>query len=136
MRKTISAKIRLFVTQCANHRCEYCHFHEDDLFLSFEIDHIVGVKHGGGNELENLAYTCPHCNARKGSDLTTFLNDYTDIVLLFNPRQQSWNEHFGINQGELVAKTRTGQATIKLLRFNEPDRLILRQLLIQAGRYP
>lgn len=79
MRKTTSAKIRRFVAQRADYRCEYCRFREDDLFLSFEVDHIISVKHGGG---------------------------------------------------------RIGLATVKLLRFNEADRLILRQLLMQAGRYP
>ena len=80
MRRTISAKNRRFIAQRADHRCEYCRIHEDDLFLAFEIDHIISVKHGGGNELGNLAYACAHFNHHKGSDLTTFLDSYDDIV--------------------------------------------------------
>lgn len=136
MRKPISTKIRRLVAKRANSRCEYCRLHEDDLFLAFEIDHIISVKHGGGNELENLAYACPHCNHHKGSDLTTFLNDYNDIEILFNPRIHNWNEHFEAVGGEISPKTRIGQATVKLLRYNEPDLVILRQLLMSLGRYP
>ena len=135
MRKAISAKIRASVAQRANYQCEYCRFHEADFFLSFEIDHIISVKHGGGNELDNLAYACPHCNNRKGSDMTTFLTDYDDIALLFNPRKHDWQTHFSVSNGKIIAATRIGQATVKLLHFNEPDRLILRQLLVQAGRF-
>ncbi|MBD2757067.1 HNH endonuclease [Spirosoma validum] len=135
MKRSVSAKTRRLVAERANYRCEYCQLHEDDLFLSFEIDHVISVKHGGGNELANLAYACPHCNNHKGSDLTTFLDSYDDIVILFNPRIHKWNEHFSSDKGQLIAKTRIGQASIKLLRLNEPDLIILRQLLTQVGRY-
>ena len=43
MRRAISLKIRLLVAQRANSFCEYCHFHENDRFLAFEIDHIISV---------------------------------------------------------------------------------------------
>jgi len=109
---------------------------EEDSFLAFEIDHIVSVKHGGGNEVENLAYACPHCNASKGSDLVTILDGYDDLVSLYNPRSQEWNQHFRSLDGEVIAETRVGQATIKLLRINHPDRLIIRRLLAQVERYP
>ena len=105
------------------------------MFLSFEIDHIVSAKHGGGNEIDNLAYACPHCNNHKGSDLTTYLDFYDDIVILFNPRRHKWIAHFDVLDGEIIAKTRIGQASVKVFRFNEPDLVILRQLLTQSGRY-
>lgn len=136
MRQAIPAKIREFVAHRAAYRCEYCRFHEDDLFLSFEIDHITGIKHGGGSEVENLAFACPHCNNHKGSDLTTFLDDYDDIVRLFNPRIHDWFAHFEVVDGQISPLTRIGQATLKLLRFNQPDLVILRQLLMQSRRYP
>ena len=135
MRTPIPAKIRELVAKRAEYRCEYCRFHEEDLFFSFEIDHIAGLKHGGGNEPENLAFSCPHCNNHKGSDLTTFLDDYDDIVRLFNPRIHDWNVHFQTINGEIIPLTRIGQATLKILHFNQVDLVMLRQLLMQAGRY-
>ncbi len=136
MRKSIPEKVRSFVAQRAGYSCEYCRLHQDYLFLAFEIDHIVSLKHGGGNELANLAYACPHCNQHKGSDLTTFLGSYDDIIPLFNPRKDLWSEHFETINGEIIAKSRTGQASIKIFRFNNPDLLILRQTLAQVGLYP
>jgi HNH endonuclease len=58
------------------------------------MDHVVSQKHGGGNEVENLAFACPHCNSHKGSDLTTFIESYEDIVAIFNPRSTLWSDHF------------------------------------------
>jgi hypothetical protein len=136
MRKTVSEKDRTIVAKRANYCCEYCRLHERYMFLAFEIDHIISLKYGGGNELENLAYSCPHCNQYKGSDLTTFLESYDDIVQLYNPRKQIWSEHFETLNGEIIAKTRIGKATVKIFRFNDPDVLILRRELSQIGLYP
>ncbi len=136
MSRYIPEKIRAFVALRANSRCEYCLFHQDDMFIAFPVDHIIAVKHGGGSEPENLANICQHCNQHKGTDLTTFLDSYQDIQTLFNPRMHKWIEHFEVGNGEILPLSRIGRATIKLLRFNEPDLIILRQILIQAGRYP
>ena len=43
---------------------------------------------------------------------------------------------FEAHFGQIVAKTRIGRASVKLFRFNDPDILILRQILAQAGQYP
>lgn len=136
MRQAIPERIRLAVAQRASFRCEYCQIHSDDLFLSFEIDHIIAIKHGDTNAIENLAYACPHCNQHKGSDFATLLNDFNDIVVLYNSRIHNWTEHFDISDGEIIAKNRIGQASIKIFKFNEPDLLILRKLLFELGRYP
>ncbi len=136
MKQAISADIRRLVMLRADQRCEYCLLHQNDSFLTFTLDHIASLKHGGGNEIENLAFACAHCNQHKGSDLTTFLESYDDIVILFNPRVHRWSEHFEAVGGEIIPKSRIGQATVKLLRLNDHDRLIIRQLLTRAGRYP
>jgi hypothetical protein len=106
------------------------------MFISFEIDHIVAQKHGGGNEIENLAYACPHCNQHKGTDMVTFVDDYNDVIRLFNPRIDDWHEHFETTIGEVYSETKIGKATIKLLKINDVDLIILRGLLIELGRYP
>ena len=131
----ISKSTRLEVAKRANHRCEYCRLHEDDMFLSFELDHIIAQKHGGTDKIENLAYACAHCNQHKGSDLVTVLETFGDYVPLFNPRIHIWEEHFLVSEGKILHKSRIGQATVKLLRFNEPDLMVLRKLLQELGRY-
>ena len=135
-RPSISKSVRKFVAERAGFRCEYCRMPESESYVSFQVDHIASLKHGGGNEPENLAYICPHCNQFKGTDLTTFLDSYQDIVLLFNPRSYIWDEHFKVENGVISGRTRIGQATAKTLQFNAPDRIIHRQLLMQTGRYP
>lgn len=83
-----------------------------------------------------MAYACAHCNQHKGSDLVTILEGSKEYIPLFNPRTAIWEEHFTTLEGEIIAKTKIGEATIKLLQFNNPDLLILRKLLSEVGRYP
>jgi hypothetical protein len=135
-RMSKSDQLRGEVAERADFRCEYCRIHQDDMFISFEIDHIVAQKHGGGNEIENLAYACPHCNQHKGTDMVTFVDDYNDVIRLFNPRIDDWYEHFETTIGEVYSETKIGKATIKLLKINDVDLIILRGLLIELGRYP
>lgn len=129
MSSYISKILRKQVVKRAGGCCEYCLINESDSFLPFEVEHIVAKKHGGGNEISNLAYACPHCNQHKGTDLTTFLKNYDNIVRIFNPRLQVWEDHFSMIQGEIIAVTETGEATIKLLKLNEEERVLLRNLL-------
>lgn len=135
MNRYISEKLRLDVALLANFRCEYCRVHEDDLFFSYQIDHIISVKHGGETDLENLAYSCSMCNQNKGSNLGTYLPDSKRLVRLFYPRKDTWKTHFKVSNGEIIGKTKIGLATIKVLDLNNVDRVILRQILIESGRY-
>jgi len=41
-----------------------------------------------------------------------------------------------IEDGEIIAQTRIAEATIKLLKLNEAERLIQRRLLMKIGRWP
>ena len=120
----------------AEYRCEYCRVQEADSFLPFQIDHVISQKHGGNDDLENLAYSCPKCNQHKGTDLATYLESYENLVPLFNPRADHWDEHFHISEGQIIDKTSKGKATIKLLNLNHPERLIFRKLLMESGSYP
>lgn len=132
----VPAQIRRVVAERAGYACEYCRLRQDDSFIAFQIDHVISQKHGGGSELDNLAFACPHCNAHKGSDLTTFLDSYQDIIAIFNPRKQRWEDQFIGENGQIVAYSRTGLATVKLLQLNDPDRIIQRSLLQKAGCWP
>jgi 5-methylcytosine-specific restriction endonuclease McrA len=44
-------------------RCAYCAVILD----AFHIDHKLPIKRGGTNAIENLHFTCPRCNMRKGT---------------------------------------------------------------------
>jgi 5-methylcytosine-specific restriction endonuclease McrA len=135
MSRYISENLRLDVALSANFRCEYCKVYEDNLFYSFQIDHIISTKHGGETLIDNLAYSCSMCNQNKGSNLGTYLPDSKRLVRLFHPRNDNWNTHFEVNEGEIIGRTRIGLATIKVLELNNPDRIILRKELMFDGRY-
>lgn len=130
------SELRQQVADRAEHRCEYCLMKEADSFLTFHLDHIISRKHGGEDTLDNLAYACPHCNQHKGTDLATIIEHTDDLVRLFHPRKDSWEDHFSVEGGEIIGETRIGTGTSKLLQFNEYNRLLLRNLLAEAGRYP
>jgi hypothetical protein len=59
-----------------------------------------------------------------------------DLVRLFHPRQQRWQEHFALEGVRITGLTPCGRATVKLLLFNGPERLMQRNLLQLVGRYP
>ena len=44
-------------------KCAYCGI---DCLTEYHIDHKKPLYKGGGNELSNLALSCPHCNWSKG----------------------------------------------------------------------
>jgi hypothetical protein len=58
------------------------------------------------------------------------------LVPLYNPRTDSWDEHFEIDGGAIRALTATGRATERLLKFNLPKRVEVRETLSQGGHYP
>lgn len=131
----ISDSLRKLVTERAKSKCEYCQIHQDVSIYSHEVDHIIASKHGGQTKPEKLALACLPCNRHKGSDLTT-IPDNGEIVALFNPRRQVWEEHLTLSNAQISGITPTGRATVRLLKLNAPSRLLERQVLIAQGRYP
>jgi HNH endonuclease len=132
----IPAALRRRVRQRAQERCEYCQLHQDDVPLTHQIDHIIPRKHGGPTVHLNLALACLECNRNKGSDLTS-IDPATNVTTpLFNPRAQTWAEHFALADPQIVGLTAVGRATVALLRMNDARRVLQRQLLIGVGRYP
>lgn len=89
----IPAAIRRLVAERADYCCEYCRLAEADMFLGCQVDHVISEKHGGLTRQQNLAYACVFCNLHKGSDIAS-LTATGELVALFDPRTQLWQEHF------------------------------------------
>jgi HNH endonuclease len=132
----IPAALRAQVFDRAGGRCEYCRVHEDDLPFSHQIDHVIPLRHGGRTESQNLALACLECNRRKGADLSAIDPVFGTIAAIFNPRIQSWDEHFLLEGVRVLGRTPTGRATVALLRLNDSTRVLERLALVDAGRYP
>jgi len=94
---------------------------------------IMARKHGGATSFDNLAFACLLCNRYKGSDVAAPDPTTGEIVPLFNPRQQRWQEHFTLQGALIVARSSIGRATANLLRLNSPERVIERVEFVKAG---
>ena len=92
----ISKKVRSLVISRAGNRCEYCRVLDYLVGFDYHIEHIIGVQHGGTDELSNLAYACSYCNWKKGPNLSTILYVGGELIPLYNPRSQIWFDHFEI----------------------------------------
>jgi hypothetical protein len=108
--------------------CEYCRIREQDDAYSFHVEHIIAVKHGGASELNNLAYSCQHCNLHKGPNLSGIDPESGEVVTLFHPRRDSWEHHFALAEFRFVGLTPMGRATVRVLAMNDPDRTQLRAI--------
>ena len=126
--------LRQFVRERAGNRCEYCRLPQQvGASIRFHVDHVRPLRHGGTDDPENLCLACPNCNWGKSSDLSAVDTATNAVVPLFNPRTDSWHEHFALADLQIVGLTPTGRATVRLLRMNSPDRLEVRQELTLRG---
>lgn len=133
----VNVELRRAVWSRAQGCCEYCHLAEEDAGFRFHIEHIIAEKHQGETILNNLALSCPICNSHKGSDISSVDRQVTQkIHPLFNPREQQWDEHFKLDGSIITPLTPEGRVTTSLLKFNTPQRIAERVILIRLGRYP
>jgi HNH endonuclease len=135
-RPYIPQDLRRMISDRADQLCEYCLIHSDDTILGCSIDHIISLKHGGSNDASNLAYACIYCNRYKGSDIGSIIWETQEFVRFYNPRRDPWGNHFHLNYSTIVPRTTIGEATARILGFNDRDRLSERQALIDQDRYP
>ena len=123
----MKAATKALVRDRAEFRCEYCQLHQEDSPLAaLHIEHIVPKKHGGGNDVENLALACIDCNLHKGSNLTGIDPETGIVTRLFHPRKQEWAEHFEWDGIHIRGTTAIGRTTVRVLNMNAEEQLMLR----------
>lgn len=135
MSRYISPEVRQKVANRADSLCEYCLIAEEETFFGCEVEHIIGLKHGGSSEPDNLAYACAFCNRHKGSDIGS-ISESGEFSRFFNPRTDRWADHFQLSGALIQPLTIIGEVTARILQLNHSDRILERQSLIVAGRYP
>jgi hypothetical protein len=93
---------------------------------------------GGPTIEENLWLACPACNAFKGQRISALDPESRQTVRLFNPREQSWEEHFlwADSGARIVGTTAIGRATVKALHLNRLLLVRARRSWITAGWHP
>ncbi|KJH70432.1 HNH endonuclease [Aliterella atlantica] len=126
------------VRQRAKFLCEYCHASEQWQYVAFTIDHVIPLTKGGTNSIDNLALACFHCNRQKSAKLIAFDEQSRSEVPLFNPRTDSWSEHFiwSTNTLLIIGLTPTGRATVAALAFNRARMMNIRAADREIERHP
>lgn len=85
---------RKLVWRRAKGCCEYCRLSQEFSVLPHEIDHIRAKKHHGPHTMENTCIACAHCNGAKSSNAAGYDSETDELVPLFNPRKDVWEDHF------------------------------------------
>lgn len=86
-RRPMSKRTRFTVFKRDDFRCTYCGRHPPDVLL--EVDHILPVCEGGGDEEENLATACFDCNRGKaGVPLTVVPQSLADKAVEIAEREE------------------------------------------------
>ena len=132
----IPGALRRTVYERADGRCEYCLMHEDDCYMPHEVDMVFAEQHGGDAVIGNLCLSCVMCSRYKGADLATLDMQSSELVLVFNPRLDRWNDHFRFDGVLIEPLTPKGRATVRLLRMNDYPRVLERGALVKLGRLP
>ena len=124
------------VRRRAGYLCEYCLMPQSVRRLRFPIDHIIARQHGGKTLSDNLALCCGRCNRHKGPNVAGIDPETDQLVPLFNPRRDPWEQHFHWDGPNIVGVTAIGRATATVLSLNHPDEIAVRLTLIERGMFP
>lgn len=122
------------VSKRANGRCEYCHAPEKLFNFNLDVDHFLPIAAGGSDDLENLVLACRSCNSYKAFHQLGLTDDFSSEPL-FNPRVDTWSDHFEFDAETGVVKglTGIGRGTINRLKLNSELQTRARRLWIEMG---
>jgi hypothetical protein len=103
-----------------------------------EVDHVVPESMGGATVEANLCLTCVSCNSHKNDAQIAIDPDGGEEVALFNPRTQTWSDHFRWSDDGtyLIGLTPSGRATVSRLQINREMAIRARELWVKAGWHP
>jgi hypothetical protein len=132
MKASLEDKVR----RRAGDRCEYCLMPQSALRFTHPVDHIIARQHGGKDTESNLALACIRCNLYKGPNLAGIDPASKEMVRLFHPRRDRWEDHFRWRGPRLIGKTDIGRATIRVLAMNGEGWIAVRRALIAEGVFP
>ena len=122
----------------AGYRCEYCHAPQAAFNFRFEVEHIRPQAEAGTDEEGNLALACRSCNIYKSAHSSGFDEVTRVTVRLFNPRGDTWDDHFEVvtQTGVIQGRTGVGRVTIIRLQINSGEQLNARLQWMRLGLFP
>jgi 5-methylcytosine-specific restriction endonuclease McrA len=138
MSNYLQADLRRRLLDVDDHCCAYCQTAQANSGQPMTIDHIVPTSQGGETDFENLCFACRRCNEFKGAVIRSQDPLTTELVWLYNPRLQSWDEHFAWDASgtHLIGLTPVGRVTILILQMNNEIILNARRRWVNAGWHP
>jgi 5-methylcytosine-specific restriction endonuclease McrA len=92
----------------AGNACEYCLMPQATSKLTFQIDHVIALQHGGETSSDNLALSCGRCNLSKDPNIAGIDPDTRQMRRLFNPRRDEWALHFRYDGPVLIGLSEVG----------------------------
>jgi len=108
---------------------------QDSQEATFHVDHILPRARGGETSIDNLALACVSCSLRKAARWRRRDPRSKKLVALFNPRNDTWNDHFTVTKGfRIYGRTAIGRATVESLAMNREAIVAIRKVLAQLGR--
>lgn len=134
----LTAAEKQIVAERAGGCCEYCRSQAKYSPDPFSTEHIVPRARGGTNQFDNLAFSCQGCNNRKYISTEAIDPVTGQLVPLYEPRKQRWNEQFVWNDDFtfVLGATPTGRATVEKLQLNREGVVNLRRVLRIVGQHP
>ena len=85
--------------------------------------------------LDNLAWARLQCNIAKGTDAASCDPGTGELSLLYDPRTQTWEEHFSMTDGIITGKTPIGRVKVDVLQLTSREQVAIRVSLIEIGRW-
>jgi hypothetical protein len=137
-RQHIPTSLRRLVSERAGYRCGYCRTSQAYSGVQFHIEHIIPLAAGGLTVESNLWLACALCNGYKGSKTQGTDPSTGEVVALFNPRTQKWNEHFTWSEDglQIMGRSACGRATVVELQLNNEYVLPARRNWVGVGWHP
>jgi hypothetical protein len=134
--RAIPAELRALVLARAHGRCEYCGLAQAGQEATFHIDHVMPLSAGGATDEHNLASACVGCSLRKGARQRAIDPETGAEVALFNPRAETWTDHFRWVGFLVDGLSPTGRATVAAFGMNRPLMVAIREEESILGRHP
>jgi len=134
----LSPLLRRRVQQRGQRLCEYCRSCMDYTGHAFTVDHVLPTARGGTDDFNNLCFCCFWCNTYKHARTQVLDVRTGHVVPLFNPRMDSWHDHFrwSPTYTRVVGRTAIGRVTIQALRLNRPSLVRARKIWVRYGLHP
>jgi len=134
----VPEELRRRIRALAGDRCGYCLSPQHLVYGSLEIEHTIPRAKGGSTAEENLYLACRLCNNFKGVQTEATDPSTGAVVPLFDPRRQSWFDHFSWSDDgtRILGRTACGRATIVALKLNNVLATTVRRGWVLAGWHP